>query len=83
MMDFQKYKCKGENLMKPLFSKEFIENIQNDYKNAMKEYPKKRKEVDMVLKDISDMDRNVCLQYLYAFMPIADIITYQIGRAHV
>ena len=78
MMDFQKYKCKGENLMKPLFSKEFIENIQNDYKNAMKEYPKKRKEVDMVLKDISDMDRNVCLQYLYAFMPIADIITYPV-----
>lgn len=68
--------------MKSLFSKEFIQNIQEDYKNAMKSYPEKKKEVDMALKDISDLDRQLCLQYLYAFMPLADIITYPVSHIY-
>lgn len=68
--------------MKSLFSKEFIQNIQEDYKNAMKSYPEKKKEVDMALKDISDLDRQLCLQYLYAFMPLADIITYPVSQIY-
>lgn len=66
--------------MSELFSSRMAESIRADYEKNMSLYPIKKEETDQLLKEISLEELRLCFQYLYGFMPVADIVTYSPER---
>jgi transglutaminase-like putative cysteine protease len=70
------------NGMSEFISSALMEKISDSYEKNMCLYQKKKAEVDHFIACLQDKDEIAGMMYTYAFMPVGDIVTYEVEELY-